>query len=288
LAELSAQVAKGRTEVLELSRKIERESEKKLPKKRSGPTSDGTEAGSKVNENAPSASLGRKNDGTATGRPVTVNSSSAPPGKKPKLNIEPPNSTALLKFSAAGEAAGGGSSKGITLSSVLFNFWNEGLLKRKKNKSVLSGMRLMCLSEPDKLRFAMQLVEFVMDDEQWRALSAYELSKNDALKITNEVERLATKKLREWEREVGIVKADKKNDKTKGFYIGVGRRVKAYKVRQNIGQMEALRAPKSGLLAQGARSIKKFFTSKDAAVSPKKNSMKSPQKNHSMNTRKSD
>mmetsp|Transcript_12411 Transcript_12411/g.31341 ORF Transcript_12411/g.31341 Transcript_12411/m.31341 type:complete len:108 (-) Transcript_12411:130-453(-) len=103
----------------------------------------------------------------------------------------------------------------------------------------------MNLKEFEKLRYALQLAEFVIDEKQWATICDKKSSRDEINKMTHAIEEAAMKTILAWEVETGIKPKsfNMKKVRAKGYFVGLGLRVKKYKGNQKISLLEKLKPP---------------------------------------------
>jgi hypothetical protein len=177
------------------------------------------------------SSTKRGNDQLAIETPATKRPSSAMPAKAVAPN--PKKAPAFLSHSSTAESAGD-SSKKIPLFQVICDLYRCGHLKG--TKETLCSISLTHLTERDKYRAAMELVECVVSDAQWIELCTRGRSEQDTLVTATGIESSCIDKLREWEEAADLRKPldNPKMARDKPYYIGLGTRVVAYKSKVGI------------------------------------------------------
>ena len=145
----------------------------------------------------------------------------------------PKQASLVLKHSSVTEAAGQSSAK-TPIEGLLFSLYAHNLFFGTKDR--LRSVGLNHLNEQAKYRAAMELVEFVISDEQWEELCKRGRTERETMTTAKAVQMLCLKTLRQWEETVGIkaALANPKRARDKPYYIGIGARVVAYKKEAGI------------------------------------------------------
>jgi hypothetical protein len=156
--------------------------------------------------------IGAPTPRTATKRAAVAAPTGEKQSKKPKT----------VKYAAGTECTR------ISISDLIEMMHKSDLLKGDKNRLV--GVKLPHLKEEDKLRATLELVQFVMTEDQWATLTTPELSKADLASTAYQIQKSSMEKLRELLISVHAeTQPAKGKERAKPFYIGVGSRVVKYK-----------------------------------------------------------
>ena len=153
----------------------------------------------------------------------------------------------FLSHSSTAELAGK-SAKKTPLFQVLCDLYHRGHLKG--TKETLRSISLTHLSERDKYKAAMELVECVVSDAQWIKLCTPGQSERDTIDTAKEIQFACITRLREWEEAADLRKPLENPNMARGkpYFIGLGTRVVAYKSKVGIvGHL--LSKPVSGKLS---------------------------------------
>lgn len=168
----------------------------------------------------------------------------------------PKQASLVLQHSSVTEAAGQSSAK-IPIERLLFSLYGCNLFFGTKDR--LRSVGLNHLNEQAKYRAAMELVEFVITDEQWKELITPGRTERETMTTAKAVQKLCLTTLRQWEEAVSLKAplANPNRARDKPYYIGIGTRVVAYKKEAGINchlctamQTAKKPPPKSGVAAQ--------------------------------------
>jgi hypothetical protein len=157
------------------------------------------------------------------------------------------------------------SAKKVPISKILVDFYKAGHLKGPKS-SLHSALVLHLRSETDKpekdkLFAAMDLIEFVVSDEEWTLLCTPGQNEGDVWDTAQEVETRCMQTIRQLEEKEGLKQplANKRRAREKSYFIGLGSRVVAY--RKAIG-VDRLAGREEAAPASAAATPITFFSNK--------------------------